>query len=138
MVDSARHFLPVDVLKQTLDGMAASGLNVFHWHLTDAQSWPWDTPSRPKLVRGAYRPDLVYTSQDLEDVATYRAAWILLNIGRGLLDARRGPMPEMSRFRYAADRAIEVIPEIDMPGHAGSIAVGYPEAVVPYATVSET
>ena len=101
MVDSGRHFLPVDALRAALDGMAASGLNVFHWHLTDAQSWPWDPPSRPRLVEGAYRPDMVYSREDLQDIAN-----------------------------YAADRAIEVIPEIDMPGHAGSIALGYPEVVV--------
>lgn len=101
MVDTARHFQPVPALLQLLDGMAASGLNVFHWHLTDAQAFPWNATVAPELVKGAYRPDLTYQRADLEAVVA-----------------------------YAADRAIRVLPEIDMPGHAASVAVGRPDVVV--------
>lgn len=83
MVDTARHWQPVKELLQLLDGMAASSLNVFHWHLTDSQSFPWNSSSQPKLVQGAYRPDLVYQRADLEAIVA-----------------------------YATDRAIRVIPEI--------------------------
>ena len=78
-----------------LDGMAASSLNVFHWHLTDAQAFPWNSTAEPKLVQGAYRDDLTFQRSDLELVVS-----------------------------YAADRAIRVVPEIDMPGHAASFAIG--------------
>ena len=101
MVDTGRHFQPVPQLLQVLDGMAASGLNVFHWHLTDAQSFPWNATAEPRLVAGAYRSDLVYQRADLEAVVA-----------------------------FAADRAIRVVPEIDVPGHAAAFAVGRPDVVV--------
>ena len=65
MVDTARHFVPVAELEAALDGMAASGLNVFHWHLTDAQAFPWNASAEPALVAGAYRADLTYSRADL-------------------------------------------------------------------------
>ncbi|KAH8056691.1 N-acetyl-beta-D-galactosaminidase [Aureococcus anophagefferens] len=101
MVDSSRHFLPVPTLEAILDGMAASALNVLHWHLVDAQSFPWNASFEPALVRGAYRPDLAYQRADLERVVA-----------------------------YAGDRAIRVIPEIDVPGHSAAVAVGRPDLVV--------
>ena len=101
MVDSSRHFLPVPTLEAILDGMAASALNVLHWHLVDAQSFPWNASFDETLVRGAYRPDLAYQRADLERVVA-----------------------------YAGDRAIRVIPEIDVPGHSAAVAVGRPDLVV--------
>lgn len=101
MLDTGRHFEPVSEMLKLLDGMAASSLNVLHWHITDTQAWPWNSTAALALVQGAYRPDLVYQRSDLEAVVA-----------------------------YAADRAIRIVPEIDMPGHAASIAVGHPELVV--------
>ena len=101
MLDTGRHFEPTSEIFKLLDGMGASALNVLHWHITDTQAWPWNSTSEPALVRGAYRPDLTYQRSDLEAVVA-----------------------------YAADRAIRVIPEVDMPGHAGSIAIGRPDTVV--------
>jgi hexosaminidase len=101
MVDTARHFEPVPTLLQLLDGMAASSLNTFHWHLTDAQAFPWNSTAEPRLIQGAYRPDLTYQRADLEAIVA-----------------------------FAADRAIRVVVEIDMPGHAASWAIGRPDVVV--------
>ena len=101
MIDSGRHFLSVPEVLLVLDGMAASGLNVLHWHLTDSQSWPWRSKSHPELIQGAYRSDLTYSRADLD-----------------LLVA------------YADDRAIRVIPEIDLPGHAAAAGVGRPDVIV--------
>jgi hexosaminidase len=101
MIDTARHYEPVPALLQLLDGMAASSLNVFHWHLTDAQAFPWNSTAEPRLVQGAYREDLTYQRSDLELIVA-----------------------------HASDRAIRVIVEIDMPGHAASWAVGRPDVVV--------
>jgi len=53
MLDTARHFLPLHDMQRTLDGMAASKLNVLHWHATDTQSFPLELPSVPQLARWA-------------------------------------------------------------------------------------
>ncbi|KAH8043978.1 N-acetyl-beta-D-galactosaminidase [Aureococcus anophagefferens] len=103
MVDSSRHFLPVPTLEAILDGMAASALNVLHWHLVDAQSFPWNASFEPALVR-ARTADLAYQRADLERVVA-----------------------------YAGDRAIRVIPEIDVPGHSAAVAVGRPDLEETYA-----
>jgi hypothetical protein len=101
MLDTGRHFEPIPEILKLLDGMGASGLNCLHWHITDTQAWPWNSTSEPLLIQGAYRPDLVYQRTDLEAVV-----------------------------QYAADRAIRVLPEVDMPSHAASIALGRPELVI--------
>ena len=95
MLDTGRHYEPISEILKLLDGMGASGLNALHWHITDTQAWPWNSTKEPLLIQGAYRPDLTYQRADLEQVVA-----------------------------YAADRAIRVIPEIDMPSHAASIAIG--------------
>jgi hypothetical protein len=93
MLDSARHFLAVDTIKTTLDLMAAIKLNVLHWHLSDAQSFPIEIAGQPELAEGgAYRVGsrkFVYSAEDVKGIV-----------------------------RYAADRAIRVVPEFDVPGHA--------------------
>eukprot|EP00769_Ergobibamus_cyprinoides_P004473 gnl/Ergobibamus_cyprinoides/666.p2 GENE.gnl/Ergobibamus_cyprinoides/666~~gnl/Ergobibamus_cyprinoides/666.p2 ORF type:complete len:363 (+),score=144.18 gnl/Ergobibamus_cyprinoides/666:538-1626(+) len=93
MLDSARHFLAVDTIKTTLDVMAAAKLNVLHWHLPDAQSFPIAIAGQPELAAGgAYRVgarSYVYSADDVKGIV-----------------------------RYAADRAIRIVPEFDVPGHA--------------------
>lgn len=92
MLDTARNFFPLDVLKKTLDGMAASKLNTFHWHMTDSQSFPYLSERVPQLAKhGAYSPEHIYTVDDLKDVV-----------------------------EYARIRGIRVLVEVDTPGHAGS------------------
>lgn len=92
MLDTARNFFPVDVIKRTLDGMAASKLNTFHWHMTDSQSFPYLSDRVPQLAKhGAYSPKHVYTVNDVKDIV-----------------------------QYARVRGIRILIEIDTPGHAGS------------------
>lgn len=92
MLDTARNFFPMAVLKRTLDGMAASKLNTFHWHMTDSQSFPFLSDRVPQLARnGAYSPKHVYTVTDVKEIV-----------------------------QYARVRGIRVLIEIDTPGHAGS------------------
>jgi len=97
MIDSARRFQPLDVLKRNLDGMAAVKLNVFHWHLTDDQGFRVESNEFPLLhelgSNGEY-----YTKEQIRDIVA-----------------------------YAHDRGIRVIPEFDLPGHAASWVIGYPE-----------
>ncbi|MDX6038665.1 beta-N-acetylhexosaminidase [Scandinavium lactucae] len=97
LLDSARHFLPIEDIKRQLDGMAAAKLNVFHWHLSDDQGWRFASTRYPKLQQLA-SDGKFYTPAQMKDIV-----------------------------RYAADRGIRVVPEIDMPGHASAIAVAYPE-----------
>jgi hexosaminidase len=98
MQDTSRHFLPVSVLLDHLEAMSAAKLNVFHWHLTDLQSWPLDLKSLPLATKAAWGNSAVYSSADIASV----------------VDAARR-------------RGIRVIPELDMPAvHFSSVLKGYP------------
>ncbi|MDR6844417.1 family 20 glycosylhydrolase [Flavobacterium granuli] len=97
MIDGARHFMPVDVIKRNLDGMAAVKMNVFHWHLVDDQGWRIEMKKHPKLIQMASDGNY-YTQEEIKNVV-----------------------------KYAADRGILVVPEIDMPGHGTAILAAYPE-----------
>jgi hexosaminidase len=97
MIDCARHFIPVDVLKHTLDGMAAVKLNVFHWHLSEDQGFRIESKAFPKLA-GLGSDGLFYTQDQAREIVA-----------------------------YARDRGIRVVPEFDMPGHTGAWFVGYPD-----------
>ncbi|HZZ39045.1 MAG TPA: family 20 glycosylhydrolase [Acidobacteriaceae bacterium] len=97
MIDCSRHFIPVDVIKRTLDGMAAVKLNVFHWHLSDDQGLRIESKVFPKLT-GEGSDGLYYTQEQAKEVVA-----------------------------YARKLGIRVVPEFDMPGHTTSWAVGYPE-----------
>lgn len=103
LVDTARHFLPVaDALLPLLDGMAALKLNVLHWHLCDAHSFPFGSAALPELpARGAFHPSLVYSAPEMRAVVA-----------------------------AARERGIRVVPELDMPAHAASWALGVPDLVV--------
>src|SRR5579862_2951236 len=97
MIDSGRHFMPLDVLKRNLDGMAAVKLNVFHWHLSDNQGFRVESKRFPKLQEMG-SDGLYYTQDQIREV-----------------------------IEYARDRGIRVIPEFDMPGHSTAWFVGYPD-----------
>lgn len=97
MIDVARHFQPIDVIKRNLDAMAAVKMNVFHWHLTDDQGWRIQIKKHPKLTDLA-SDGLFYTQEEIKSVV-----------------------------KYANDRGILVVPEIDVPGHASAILTAYPE-----------
>ena len=75
-VDTARNFIPIQTLKNVIDGMAFSKLNVFHWHITDTQSFPIQLDKYPsttgKLVEyGAYGPAKIYSKLQVKDLITY-------------------------------------------------------------------
>ncbi len=102
LLDPARHWLPVEVIKRNIDGMAAVKMNVLHLHLTDDQGFRIESKVYPKLHQLGGE-GLFYTQEQMKDI-----------------------------IRYAADRGIRIVPEFDMPGHATSWLVGYPElATVP-------
>ena len=97
LIDVSRHFIPTDVLKRNIDGMAAVKMNVLHWHLSDDQGFRVESKKFPKLhelgSEGQY-----YTQDEIRDF-----------------------------IAYAHDRGIRVVPEFDTPGHSRSWFPGYPE-----------
>jgi len=97
MIDSARHFIPPDVIKRNLDGMEAVKMNVFHWHLSENQGFRAESRKFPKLHEQG-SDGLFYTQEEI----------------RGVVE-------------YARDRGIRVVPEFDMPGHSTAWFAGYPE-----------
>lgn len=97
MIDSARHFMPMEVLKRNIDGMEAVKMNVFHWHLSENQGFRAESRKFPKLT-GSGSDGLFYTQGEMREIV-----------------------------EYARDRGIRVVPEFDMPGHSTAWFVGYPE-----------
>ncbi len=97
LIDACRHWMPVEVIKRNLDGMAMVKMNVLHWHLSEDQGFRVESKKFPKLHElgsdGNY-----YTQREIREVIT-----------------------------YAADRGIRVVPEFDMPGHTTAWFVGHPE-----------
>ncbi len=97
MIDAARHFQPVAVIKRNLDAMASLKMNVFHWHLSDDQGFRIESKVFPKLHLEA-SDGLYYTQNQIKDIVS-----------------------------YASNLGIRVVPEIDVPGHATAILTAYPE-----------
>lgn len=93
LLDSSRHFLDPNIIKVHLEAMAANKMNVFHWHIVDDQSFPYQSYTFPEMSDlGAYDPyNHVYTSSDVSDI-----------------------------IEFARQRGIRVIPEFDSPGHTMS------------------
>jgi len=95
-LDVSRHFIPVDGIKRTIDGLAAVKLNVFHWHLSDDQGFRVESKKYPRLQQ--YGSDgMFYTQSEVKEIVA-----------------------------YARDRGVRVVPEFDMPGHSTSWLPAYP------------
>ena len=123
MLDCARHFFPVEFVKEFIDILALHGVNKFHWHLTDDQGWRVEVKALPELAkRGSYRPHTI------------------LGSNLGVRETPPTPLyddtPEEGFYTqaqlreivaYAADRYITIIPEIDLPGHMVAALSVYPE-----------
>jgi len=96
LIDAGRHFMPVEVIKRNLDGMAAVKMNVLHWHLSEDQGFRVESKTHPLLhERGS--DGFYYTQEQIRDVVA-----------------------------YADERGIRIMPEFDIPGHSTSWLVGYP------------
>ncbi|KAI0007488.1 glycoside hydrolase family 20 protein [Xylariaceae sp. FL0662B] len=101
LLDVSRTYLPVEGIYRTMDAMTWNKMNRLHIHATDSQSWPLEIPSIPSLhEKGAYAPDMTYTPADVVAIQT-----------------------------YGIHRGIEVIFEIDTPGHFGIAALSHPELI---------
>lgn len=115
LLDSARHFQSPEFVKHFIDTLALHKLNVLHWHLTDDQGWRIQIRKYPKLTQiGAWRaPQPNETT--LVDPATGKYG------GFYTQDQIRDIV------RYAAERFVTIVPEIDMPGHAQAAVAAYPQ-----------
>lgn len=92
MLDTSRHFFSIAALKRMLTGMASCKLNIFHWHLTDSQSFPFDSPRVPQMTKyGALAPEMIYSAEDIKDLV-----------------------------QFAKVRGIRILIEMDTPAHAGN------------------
>ena len=106
MIDACRHFMTVDEVKKQLDVMALFKMNRMHWHLTEDQGWRIEISKYPKLTEiGSKRIDGegteyggFYTKEDVKEIV-----------------------------KYAADRFITIVPEIELPGHELAAIAAYPE-----------
>ncbi|HMS97841.1 MAG TPA: beta-N-acetylhexosaminidase [Saprospiraceae bacterium] len=119
MLDVSRHFFSVDDVKKFIDRMALYKLSVFHWHLTDDEGWRIEIKAYPQL--------------------TAKGAWRVERTGK--FGSRPAPRPEEPTpyggfytqeqirevVRYAAERHITVVPEIDVPGHSMALLTAFPE-----------
>lgn len=120
-LDCARHFFPLEAVKHYIDILALHGCNQFHWHISDDQGWRFEVKALPELaLKGSYRRHTVVSK----------------NVMSGNGDYVYDDTPESGYYtqdecreivRYAAERYINVIPEIDLPGHMVAALSVFPE-----------
>jgi N-acetyl-beta-hexosaminidase len=118
-LDCARHFFSVDEIKRMLDVMSYYKMNRFHWHLTDDQGWRFEVPKYPRLISVAATAPNAYWWNFKEGYEYY------INKPYGPYYFSVDDMKEV--VAYAKERHIEVIPEVDMPGHMQAAIAAYPE-----------
>lgn len=114
-LDVARHFMPVEFIKEYIDYLALHKMNYFHWHLTDDQGWRIESKKHPRL----------------NEVGSYRDATIIgIYPGTGIDSTRYGGYYKVEELKeivdYAAQRYITIVPEIDLPGHCMAVLATYP------------
>lgn len=116
-LDVGRHFFPVSFIKKYIDYMAMYKLNTFHWHLTEDQGWRIEIKKYPGLT----------------NISHYRAETVVGHASRSKEYDGRGyggfyTQEQIKEVvKYAADRFITVVPEIEMPGHSSAVLAAYPE-----------
>lgn len=122
MLDEARHFFGMDVVKEILNMMAFYKFNVFHWHLTEDQGWRIEIKKYPLLTeKGSIRK---YTPLKLTGYNQKREPNDGKEYGRGMFYTQEQVKEIVA---YAAELHINIIPEVDMPGHLVSAIACYPE-----------
>ncbi|KAJ3702885.1 hypothetical protein LUZ61_006590 [Rhynchospora tenuis] len=101
LLDTSRNFYSVRSILRTIRAMSYNKMNVFHWHITDSQSFPIVLPSEPELAaKGSYGSSMSYSTRDVKRI-----------------------------IQYGLSHGVRVVPEIDMPGHTASWAEAYPDIV---------
>ncbi|WP_317235879.1 family 20 glycosylhydrolase [Niabella hibiscisoli] len=115
MLDVSRHVFPLDFIKRYIDYIALHKMNYFHWHLTDDQGWRIEIKKYPKLTQiGGYRNGTI--------IGRYP--------GTGNTNQQYGGFYTQEQVKevvkYAAERFVTVVPEIEMPGHGSAAIAAYP------------
>jgi hexosaminidase len=121
-LDVSRHFFDVAFVEKLIDALALHKMNVFHWHLTDDGGWRLEITRYPRLTRvGAWRADQgvewSYTGLDFPGRRS----------GRPVYGGYYSQREVREVVRYAAERFVTVVPEIEMPGHSTETVAAYPE-----------
>ena len=119
MLDVSRHFFTVDEVKKYIDNMVKYKFNMFHWHLTDDEGWRIEIKSLPKLTEvGAWRTEQIGWFGDFEqpdkDAPKNYGGFYTQDEIRDVIN-------------YALERNIQIMPEIDVPGHSSAVLAAYPE-----------
>ena len=115
MLDEGRHFYGKEEIKKLLDVMAAYKLNRFHWHLTEDQGWRIEIKKYPLLTEvGAWRNSKVLGWGEVKPDGQRYGGYYTQKDAREIV-------------RYAQERFIEIVPEVDIPGHSQAAVAAYPE-----------
>ncbi len=113
-LDSGRHFFTADSVKMFIDMIALHNVNRMHWHLTEDQGWRIEIKSRPELItKGSMRSETMVGRDQTKFDGIPHGGYYTQEQLRDIV-------------RYAADRHITIIPEVDMPGHMQSALASYP------------
>ena len=114
LLDCGRHFFPVETIKKVIDILSLHQINQFHWHLTEDQGWRLEIKRYPRLTEvGSYRAGSPLPEQEGHDGVPV-SGFYTQDEAREIV-------------AYAARRGVEVIPEIDLPGHMKAALAAYPE-----------
>ena len=126
MLDVSRTFFDKEYILRHLDWLAYHKINKFHWHLTDDNGWRVEIKKYPRLT----------------EVGAWRGAGEALPPAYNSGKERYGGFYTQEELReivaYAADRCIEIIPEVDLPGHSKALAVSYPEILCNHNEILES
>lgn len=115
MLDEGRHIYGKAEIKKILDLMAAYKMNRFHWHLTEDQGWRIEIKKYPKLTEvGAWRNSKVLAYGEVKTDGQHYGGYYTQDDAREIV-------------KYARDRFIEIVPEVDIPGHSQAAVASYPE-----------
>jgi hypothetical protein len=110
LIDTARHYLPLPIIKSQIDAMEMAKLNVLHWHIVDDQSFPYQSDQLPELSQaGAFSSKEVYTAGDIDEIV-----------------------------QYGKSRGVRIVPEFDMPGHTASWGLSHPELLTTCGDIDTT
>ncbi len=115
MLDSARHYQPMEFVKRFIDQLSLLKLNTFHWHLTDDQGWRIEIKRYPRLTEvGAWRRPAGAAGTDANGQPVRYGGYYTQEEIRDVV-------------RYAAERQVTIVPEIDVPGHMQAAIAAYPQ-----------
>ncbi len=115
MLDEGRHFYGKDEVKKIIDVMARYKMNRFHWHLTEDQGWRLEIKKYPRLTSvGAWRESKVLGWGDTKPDGEHYGGYYTQDDAREIV-------------AYARERFVEIVPEVDIPGHSQAAVASYPE-----------